>query len=68
MYRNPQSPAIAKRQAIEIRIIRKVISLCLEAGYKLSVFDGEEYSPITRDRKVLMDAIYNTDEDCLYLF
>lgn len=60
---------IEKRQAIERRIVRKLVADALKAGYALSVNDGGEELAITdsRDAKAVLAALMNTDEDYLIL-
>lgn len=62
------TPAVARRRAVEIEIIKATVEALLAAGFQLSVFDGEDTSPISTDPKVIHDALYNTDEDYLHVF
>ena len=60
------APQVAKRIAIEQKIVRRCASYLLGAGYVLSVYDGEKitlkYSTCLR---AIMDAMMTTDEDYL---
>lgn len=61
------TPAIRARIAIERRIVKLTVKTLIEAGYALSVFDGEEQTAYTTtDFKMLHDALMETDEDYLY--
>jgi hypothetical protein len=59
-------PTVAKRIDLERRIARRAVNGLLEAGYQLSVFDGEEIT-VKRSEKpgVIMHALGTTDEDKL---
>ena len=69
MYLNPQNETVRKRQAIEVRIVKRVVDDALKAGYKLSVDDGGDELAVTLCgvRRVVLDALINTDEDMLIL-
>jgi hypothetical protein len=57
---------VRARVAVERRIVKRTVKDLLEAGYTLSVFDGEEESAMTStDYKLLHDALLNTDQDFL---
>jgi len=62
------NPQIARRQAIERTIARRVIMDALKAGYTLSVNDGEEVTVRESvDGKAVLAALMTTDEDYLIL-
>lgn len=58
--------ALRNRIKLEQRIVKMTVDALLAAGYTLSVFDGENDTPYTTDRKILVDALMETDEDYLY--
>lgn len=62
------TPEIAKRQRIEIAIVRRVVKDALAAGYALDVDDGgdELAAKGVTTEKAAMDALLNTDEDRLW--
>ena len=60
-----KDPVVRERIAIERRIVQCLITTALQDGFYLSVNDGMEEHPRTRDRKAIEDAILNTDEDYL---
>lgn len=62
------TPAVKRRRAVEIKIIKATVKALLAARFSLSVFDGEEDSPISTSTKTIYDALYNTDEDYLNVF
>lgn len=69
---NPESghrcPTCA-RIRIEHKVARKCISALLEAGYELSVYDGEDMAlENSKDTKAVFAAMFSTDEDTLYAF
>lgn len=52
---------------IEKQIVRKVIKDAIEAGFSLTVYDGEEYVLTgSRDSAAVLRAMFSTDEDTLY--
>ena len=54
------------RMAIERRIVKRTVTDLIEAGYTLSVYDGENESAKTStDYKLLHNALMETDEDFL---
>jgi hypothetical protein len=61
------TPAVARRREVEIKIIKATVKALLAAGFTLSVFDGEEEHPRSRNTKALYDNLYNTDDDVLYV-
>ena len=61
------NPDVRERVAVERRIVRALVTHALKEGYELSVHDGEEEHPWTRDYDAVIDAIMNTDEDTLRL-
>lgn len=77
MYFSPDSPpAVKRRQAVEVEIIKATVKALLAAGFSLSVFDGEEDHLIepppsaeiqhgSTDTKAIYKALYETDEDYL---
>lgn len=70
---NKADVSVRPRVRIEKRIIRKLIADLLQAGYRLSVFDGEEETPKhsewgTTDARILLKAVYETDEDYIYVY
>lgn len=60
--------SVKPRIRIERKIVRKVISDMLKAGFWLSVDDGEEESITSRSQSAIESAIMNTDEDRLYIY
>ena len=55
------------RQKIERNIVELVVRSAIEAGYELSVDDGEEITlKRSRDRAAIMNALFTTDEDRLW--
>jgi hypothetical protein len=71
MYVSPdfdsKPSALKNRIKMEQRIVKLTVKTLINAGYELSVFDGEEQSAWTgTDVKMLHDALMNTDEDYLY--
>lgn len=69
MYFSPDSPpSVKRRQKVEVAIIKATVKALLAEGFSLSVFDGEEDSPISTDTKAVHNALYNTDEDYLNVF
>jgi hypothetical protein len=78
MYVSPnRTPEVKRRQDVEIRILKATVKALLDAGFTLSVFDGEEdlllhrtgpETPVvggSKDTKTIYNALYNTDEDYL---
>lgn len=72
MYISPnRSPEVARRQNVELAILRATVNALLKNGFTLSVFDGEEdllikgESEGSKDKKAIFDALFNTDEDYL---
>ena len=56
------------RQAIERRIVDKAVNSLLDAGYAVSVFDGEETTLSgSVDAKAITAAMYTTDADRLHV-
>ena len=56
--------AVKARMAIERRIVKRAVKDLIEAGFPLSVYDGENESAKTStDYKLLHDALMETDED-----
>ena len=70
MYTSPNvTPSIKRRIEVERKIVKRTVSALLEAGFVLSVFDGEEESAKTgTDYKMLHDALMETDEDYLFVW
>lgn len=61
--------AVRDRQRIEQTITRKVVDVLLAAGYLLGVNDGDEtVVHHSTNKKVILDALFNTDEDYLYVY
>ena len=58
---------IAKRQQLEVRIVKAVVREALKQGYSLSVDDGEEHHAYTTDQQTLYKQLMETDEDYLHL-
>ena len=69
MYLNPANETVRKRQEIEVAIVTKVVDDALKAGYILDVDDGGGGIALrrSRDRKAVLDALMNTDDDSLHL-
>jgi len=54
------------RQTIERKIIRKIVTDAVKAGYTISVFDCEEWTvKRSQDITKIMRAIMTTDDDTL---
>lgn len=56
------------RGQVEQLIVTKVVDLALAAGYRVSVDDGGEELPITKERAEVLNQLVNTDEDRLYVY
>jgi hypothetical protein len=53
----------------ELRIIRRLVSSALAAGYTISVNDGEETVLVkSTSQKAIIAAMFSTDEDYLHLY
>jgi hypothetical protein len=64
-----ETPAIRKRQRIEMRIASAIIDSALAQGYALGVFDGEEHTVTnSTDRGKIREALMTTDEDYLCIY
>lgn len=60
---------IKTRQSIERKIAQAAAQGLIDAGYSVSVFDGEEVAQAaTTDIKKIMAALFTTDEDCLVAY
>lgn len=57
---------IQQRQAIERQVVRAAVDGLIDAGYVVSVFDGEEY-PVkrSRDAEAIMKELFACDEEWL---
>ena len=55
------------RIVIERKIVTALVDHALAEGYEMSVDDGDNQHPWTRDRAEVIDAIMEADEDRLYL-
>lgn len=65
---HPQSPSVAKRQAVEQRIARKVVKALLAAGYRLNLNNGgeaDELPEFTSDFATIWATMFATDEDTI---
>ncbi|ABI60827.1 hypothetical protein [Nitrosomonas eutropha] len=59
--------SMGERQNIERQIARSAVNALIKAGYSVAVFDGEEIAlEAARDIGAIMDAMFSTDEDCLF--
>jgi len=60
---------VLKRQRIEARIVRQVVDDALAAGFTLDVDTGGDEPDLagSRDRKAVLKAMMETDEDYLIL-
>lgn len=60
--------SVKMRQEIERKIIKAFVTQAIEAGYNITVDDGEEY-PLRNSTSVseIMKAIMTTDEDRLWI-
>lgn len=69
MYMSPdfatKPKALQNRIKLEQRIVKMTVDALLAKGYTLSVFDGEEEHTATKERKAIIDALMETDEDYL---
>jgi len=59
--------SVRKRIKTERKIVTALIDHALAEGYDLAVFDGETRHPATRDRRSIINAAMETDEDRLLL-
>jgi hypothetical protein len=66
MYLGATSPAVRRRQKVEVTILRRVIREALKQGYEIAVYDGEERFPASNKFEVILSHAYNTDEDILF--
>ena len=57
------------RHDIEQQIARAAVKSLTDAGYKISVFDGEAFA-LTKsaDQSAILDAMFSTDGDVLYVY
>ena len=56
------------REQMERLIVERAVNDILAAGYRLSVFDGEEYAVKSSvSARAIMGALFETEEDYLYL-
>jgi hypothetical protein len=55
-------------QALEQKIVRRVLSAALANGFSVAVFDEEEAGPITSSFDEAWDQLGETDIDRLYLY
>ena len=62
------APAIRARIRVERRIVRRVVTDLIAAGYELSVDDGgyHHFKNGTTDAKTLYRILNETDDDTLY--
>ena len=69
MYQSPNSPpSVKRRQAVEIEILTAVLDEALRQGLSISVYDGGEHFAATTDRPTLLDQLFNTDEDVIFVY
>lgn len=62
-------PNVTRRQAVEWFIVRRVVTVLIDAGYLLTVHDGEEATlKYNKDVNQIVGALMTTDEDRLYVF
>lgn len=60
--------AVEKRQAIERRIVRRAVKAFLNAGFAVSVYDGEDYSiRCSTSVKAIMAKVQACDEEWLHV-
>lgn len=65
----PAQLAVRERQLVERRIVKAALDIFLEAGFRISVHDGEEVTlSKSRVRKDIVKAMFTTDEDSLFLY
>lgn len=58
-----------QREAVELKIARRVVDDLLAAGYPLGVWDGEDLTlTLCRDADKIMAALRTTDEDDLVVY
>lgn len=63
------TPAVRQRQRIEQTIALTAVQSLLDAGFSLGVYDGEEtVIEFSRDPRAIQAALFNTDEDYLYVY
>ncbi len=68
MYTSPDmTPAVRARHNIEVRIVKSLVKELLADGFWLAVDDGGEElaQKPTDNKKKILDALINTDEDYL---
>lgn len=59
---------ISTRIAIEQKIVRRIVKEALQAGYTVSVYDGETWALKHSDNcKIINAALFSTDFDTLLL-
>lgn len=62
-------PKVVKRQKVERTICSVLIREAVKAGYRLSVYNGEEFvTGQTTDRLELLKAMFSVDEEHLYFY
>ena len=63
-------PLVRRRQAVEARVVRRIVSDLLKAGYALSVSDGEYGWLIRRstNKAAILHQMMEMDEDNLTVF
>lgn len=64
---DPAAKRLIKRIEVERKIANKAAKALLDAGFKVSVDDGEEVV-VTRSSSIdeILEAMFSTDEDYLY--
>jgi hypothetical protein len=63
------APAIKRRIAVEQKIARFTVKKLIEAGFKLSVYDGEAVTvKRSQDAVAICNAMATTDEDRLFVY
>jgi hypothetical protein len=70
MYLGATDPKVKARQQMEQRIITQLVDELLEHSFLLNVDDGDGLvlPTASADRKAILDALMNTDQDFLYAY
>lgn len=60
---------VEQRQAVERKIVVQAVNDLLKAGFYLEVNDGDEdVTEKTMDQAVILDAMFSTDEDIIFVY
>lgn len=65
----PEQRKVHDRIKVERNITFKTVDLLIKNGYRLRVWDGEDWACIkTTDRKLVKNSLMSTEEDTLYVY